>query len=1343
MSRLLGVPIAFVALPDSSELRILAAHGLRESPVDTGDPLLADLICQVVLADSRPLSVDDVSSHRQQDDRSPDVLPEAGALLALPLRVGDGPVAGCVCAVADEPRVWTDQDIAMATDLIATVTSEIELRQAVADSEQRRSRHAALLDSPVRESNASDEQIRFYENVIDAVSQAVMLVSVDGRFMHWNRAAEELYGWSAEEVIGKAVFEFISPADRSTSKAMAILDAIAEGQSWSGEIFDRRRDGSEFPVYVTNSPIRSESGDLLGALVVATELSPIKETEEQLRLHSIMLEAVGQAVITTAPDGTITYWNRAAEEIYGWDADEVLGKHVLDIIPSPDSLEHAEAIMTSLSEGKSWSGEFRVRRRDGTVFPAYVTNSPIRNEDGDMIGIVGISADVSQLKTAEEQLRVHKLLCDAVGQAVVATDSSNRITYWNSAAEDLYGIPAEEAIGRNVLELYHRPGRWTGDSRMLEVFEALSSRGHFTGEVMTHNRDGIEIPVLVSAAVLYEDDAREYGTIMVLTDITERKQVEEALRESNRKIIEILERLTDGFIAVDHDGRLSYLNRQAEHLTQVSRDDVLGNILWDVFPEAAKLGFFDYYEEALETNRPVSFVEYYTPLEMWFEVHAYPSDDGLSVFFRDVTERRQAEQALREAEQRYRTLVEQLPAMTFTCDPNDVSKLLYVSPQIADVVGYTPEEWLESPSFWVDRLHPDDRELVLQTDIQSNRTGDSYSMEYRFITRDGRTIWVNDTGQLIRDEVGNPVVWQGISTNVTEYKLAEQQLRESEQRFRSLFDHHPDAVFSIDDIGRVLTANPAWEQITGYTRESFANWSFVRLVVPEDRDRVLKQFTLTRAGEPQTFQAAIVNRHDQRLDLNITSIPILVDGDIVGVHVVAQDVTLHQQLASQLAHQAYHDALTGLPNRIFFLGRLKQALRQGERSGMIFAVLFLDLDDFKIINDSLGHSAGDRLLVEVAQRIHTCIRTGDTLARFGGDEFTLLLEDIRDEREAVSIAERVSAVLDDPFDIDGRQVFITASTGIVVARDSSVSPDDILRNADLAMYEAKNAGKNRHALFEPDMNSRVWRRLTVESELRQALARQDFEVLFQPIVDIRTGSLDSLEALLRWRHPERGVLAPDQFVEVAEQSGLILPIGRWVFSEASRHVRAWRMSSRSARDLRLNLNLSARQYQHPRLIEELAEILAESNLSPFAVTLEIKESVAMDQSPATIEILRRLKTLGVRLALDDFGTGFSAFSHLKRFPIGALKIDQSFIDGLGVEAEDTTIVRAVIAAAQAMHLTVTAEGIETVNQLRLLVELGCHLGQGHLIAPPLTPEQIDRLLETDSFPWLESGLFTV
>jgi diguanylate cyclase (GGDEF)-like protein len=455
------------------------------------------------------------------------------------------------------------------------------------------------------------------------------------------------------------------------------------------------------------------------------------------------------------------------------------------------------------------------------------------------------------------------------------------------------------------------------------------------------------------------------------------------------------------------------------------------------------------------------------------------------------------------------------------------------------------------------------------------------------------------------------------------------------------------------------------------------------------------------------------------------------DGHTQPLHLIfqIQDITDRKRAEEQLLHDAFHDALTGLPNRALFMDHVKMAIQRSRRSGnRLFAALFLDLDRFKIINDSLGHMVGDQLLVGIAHRLEMCLRPGDTVARLGGDEFTILLEDLATSDDALDVARRVQEAVTQPFNIGGHEVFTTASIGIALSNTGYERAEDLLRDADTAMYRAKLLGKKRHVVFDKEMHDRAMELLQIETDLRRAISRKEFFLNYQPIVSLETGKVSSFEALVRWRHPERGLVMPSEFIPVAEETGLIVPLGLWVLNEACRQMHEWQKLQRADEHVTVSVNLSSRQFSQADLIDQVSAALRDSGLRAGSLKLEITESMVMENIDTAIGMLTQLRGLGVGLSIDDFGTGYSSLSYLHRFPIDTLKIDRSFVTQMTDNTENAEIVRTIVTLARSLNMDVIAEGVETREQLGQLSDLGCDYGQGYLFSRPVGATQALELL---------------
>ena len=547
------------------------------------------------------------------------------------------------------------------------------------------------------------------------------------------------------------------------------------------------------------------------------------------------------------------------------------------------------------------------------------------------------------------------------------------------------------------------------------------------------------------------------------------------------------------------------------------------------------------------------------------------------------------------------------------------------------------------------------------------------------------------------------------------------------ERLRAMVHQNFEMIGLLDKAGTVVYQNPAVNEVMGYRPQEVVGSSFVELVHPADVASFRRLLQQSVASPRQVVNGGFRAKHAdgswRHFDAALTN--LLPEPSVGGIIANFKDISERFELQERLTRQAFVDSLTHLPNRALFQDRLSHALRRASRRTTSVGVLLLDLDTFKVVNESLGPSHGDRLLVAVAERLRHGLRPEDTLARLGGDEFAVLLEDIVRPADAALVAERIGNDLRVPFLLAGRELFVTASMGIVVDGGDG-QPEDVLRNADLAMYEAKERGRARHAFFDPAMTTKASERFDVESDLRRGVP-SELTVHYQPVIDLTTGQILECEALVRWAHPRRGLVAPSQFIRVAEETDLIFSLGRYVLEEACRQLSTWRGSMTNASDLVMSVNISAKQLRNDGLVEMLREILATSGLPAVALKLEITESVALTGAEPAIARLRALRELGIRIAIDDFGTGYSALTYLKRFPVDTIKVDRSFVNGLGRDPQDKAIVGAVLAFARALGLDVTAEGIETVEQLRELMAFDCHRGQGYYFARPMTVTDFEAL----------------
>ena len=691
----------------------------------------------------------------------------------------------------------------------------------------------------------------------------------------------------------------------------------------------------------------------------------------------------------------------------------------------------------------------------------------------------------------------------------------------------------------------------------------------------------------------------------------------------------------------------------------------------------------------------------------------------------------------RLAQARYQTLVEQTPAITLIADPDDLCHITYLSPQFELFSDIPASEILNNADRVRSFVHPDDR-LAFEQGVQhSLQTGEPLDIEFRIRRVSGAIAWLQATVSLVRDSQGRPLHWLGVMLDVTERNEAIRQKMNSDRRYRSLFDENLNIIVLYDYEGNVIDVNPAGERLSGYTADEIIGGPLLWMVAPEDRERAERYFLQAREGISAQFSITLIGKQGDRIELSASHSPVIVDGEIVGVSGVAEDITDRRRLESQLLHQAYHDALTGLPNRTYFDYMLSSAIESIGHDQEL-AVLFMDLNNFKVINDSLGHDLGDKYLSAIAGLLQDTVPENTFVARFGGDEFTVLIPASPDSlNNAMSLAETVMDVLQTPLTIDGYKLGTNVSIGIAsTSLETICEPNELIRRADIALYDAKQGGRESNVrIFSERMDEWVFERLWIEGDLRQALGNGEFCVHFQPLIDVRTGEPTVVEALLRWNHPERGLLKPGRFLRIAEETGHILEIDRWVMRTACEYVANWNARHPENNPLFLGVNVSTRQFWNAGLAEQVLDTLEETGLDPSLLCIEITESTMMQDAEHAADIVRDLREHGVLFAIDDFGTGYSSLSYLREFPIDVLKIDRAFIGALNQDEQLIRIVRAIVEMARALNLVVVAEGIETEEHFSLVRELECDLAQGYFISEPDSFENI--------VPRIERRLLTV
>jgi len=697
----------------------------------------------------------------------------------------------------------------------------------------------------------------------------------------------------------------------------------------------------------------------------------------------------------------------------------------------------------------------------------------------------------------------------------------------------------------------------------------------------------------------------------------------------------------------------------------------------------------------------------------------------------DIAERNRAEEALRVAEEKYRLMFESATDGIFQTTVE--GRFLACNPALARIYGFDSPEQMKSCITDLARQVYVDQDTRARFLRETQATGTISGFEFRALRKDKSIIWVSVAARTVRDTDGNLLYFEGFLSDITARKQAEEALRESQESYALAVRGANDGLWDWNLREGQIHFSTRWKEMLGAGPDDIGTLpeDWFKRVHPDDLDSLKAAIAAHREGLTPHFEIEHRIRHaDGTYRWMLTRGMAIRDAAQSATRMAGSqtDVTARKVAEEQLLKDALRDGLSGLPNRVLFTDRLERSIaRMARDPNHRFATLFLDIDRFKVINDSLGHNVGDQLLIAFARRVSSCLRSCDTVARLGGDEFTILLEDPQEPDDANTVANRILDVLKKPFVIDSHEVFVSTSIGIALSSPDYTRPQDVLRDADTAMYRAKAKGKSCYQIFDAGMHARAVQVLQIENDLRRAIDRNEFELHYQPIMKIGSDRIKSFEALIRWRHPERGLIAPSEFIPMAEETGLIIPIGRWVLHEACRQTARWHAQFPTLRP-DINVNLSGKQFSQADLVEQVIGALHETGLPPEHLTLEITESVVMGDPESAILMLLRLRDLGVKLNIDDFGTGYSSLAYLQRFPVDTMKIDRSFVSRMHEAPENAEIIRTIVALAHALNIQVTAEGIETAEQLAQLQILKCENAQGYFLSRPVPSQAATQLM---------------
>ena len=815
---------------------------------------------------------------------------------------------------------------------------------------------------------------------------------------------------------------------------------------------------------------------------------------------------------------------------------------------------------------------------------------------------------------------------------------------------------------------------------------------------------------------------RRHGVIF---DITKQKLADQELQEIEARYRNLFENANDLIYIHDLHGNYLSINRACERVFGYTSEEALKLNACDLVApedlERVKARFKEKLNGTAGENTYESDWLTRDGRRVTLEINSsiiYKEGRPVAVqgIARDITERKRTEEALIRSEKQYRELFENANDLIYTHDLAGNFTSLNRAGEL--ITGYSRDEAVKMKL--ADVVAPEFLDGAREMISKKLDGGPSTSYELEIIAKQGHRVSLDLSTRLIMQD-GKPIGVQGIGRDVTAKKRAEQELHRTLSLLASTFESTGDGIV-------VFTPDL---KLVSYNRKFVEMWNLPEEVMESSDGSRILELAMMQIRNPEESLSKFQNMVSDPMAVCTDTIELLdgrvferysqpqfLEGKPVGRVCCYRDITERKQAEERLRHHALHDTLTNLPNRINFMNHLRAAVERARNNPSArFAVLFLDLDRFKVINDSLGHVVGDKLLLAIADRLKASVRPGDIVARLGGDEFTVLLNRTGDNSEVTRVADRLLARLSEPFNLDNYEVFTSASIGVILSDELPRDPEDFLRDADAAMYRAKETGKARYEVFDRDMHAHNLNVLQLELDLRHAIERDEFEVHYQPIVELDSGNVNEFEALIRWRHPKNGLVVPDTFIRVAEETGMIIQIGQWILEKACRQTAEWQKSC--SQMLSVSVNLSAKQLVHPKLTSQVENILNEAGLKPRQLKLEVTESTVMEHSEKSLGVLNELAELGVRLSTDDFGTGYSSLSYLHRFPFSRLKIDRSFVSKMDGDTKREAIVKTILMLGENLNIEVVAEGIENDVQLRLLRLLGCKYGQGFRFSPPV------------------------
>ena len=1177
----------------------------------------------------------------------------------------------------------------------------------------------------------------FPENIIENLPEIACIIGDGGRFKRWNSNLESALGYTAEEVRRITALETIAEDQREVVRG-AMAEVLAHGMA-KAECVLVSKDGTRIPCLFTGVRIvLNDSPYILGMMV---DLGSRKQVEEILRAS----EEQYRSLVASIPDivwkadweGNVSFVGSQVEAMLGYSTAEVYQQGDFlwyNSVHVDDRQRVRKAFEALIKEGKPYDIECRVQRKNGEWFWAHDRAAVTQDKNGTRVA-AGLLSDITPRKAAEETLQKLASIVEFSQDAIIGKNKDGVITSWNRAAEKMYGYTRDEVVGRDLSFLVPSDRQAEIPAIMERILSGQSIENLETERL---TKAGSVLDVSLTISPLKDASGHVTGASAIVRDITLRKRADAQLKLQSAA----LEAAANAIVITDYEGTIVWVNRAFTTMTGYSKEEVLGKNL-----RLLKSGEQpeSYYAKLWSTissgkvwkgeivNRRkdgTAYTEEMTITPVTRDV-GNPANRYFIAIKQDITERKRSEEMLQNSENKYRVLFEDSADANWLMDEKG---FLDCNTAALQMFGYSAGDRM---------LHPADISPANQPDGTPSRTAAEQKIAAAFLNGKERFEWLHQrkNGTVFPTEVcltaltlsGRPTLLATVR-DITERKQAEEALVFKTALLEAQAETTIDGILAVDESNHIVLANKQFGR----------NFEIPDELLSTRDDLIVLKHVTDKVEDPDGFieRVGYLNSHrdeKSRDELRFKNGKIfdrysapLVDskGRYRGRIWYFRDITDRKLAEERVQFLAYYDALTGLPNRTLLQDRLAKALAGARRRKDKVAILFLDLDRFKDINDSLGHSVGDLLLQEVAERLKTWAREQDTVARVGGDEFLIVLTGLKDVADAAVATERIVNLMTAGFVVRGHPVNVSCSIGVSIFPEHSADCETLIKNADAAMYSAKENGRNRFQFFTEDMNAQGVERLTLENSLRLALDKKELFLVYQPQMDIATGRITGLEALLRWQHPDLGLVPPDKFIRIAENSGLIVPIGEWVVRTACCQARKWQ--DEGLPPVSVAVNVSAVQFRQEGFCELIRRVLYETGLAPQYLELELTESLLLANADLMLSVVQELKAMGVTLAIDDFGTGYSSFSYLRQFRVSKLKIDRVFIRDVAVNPDDAAITTAIISMAKSLRLKVIAEGVEDEAQMSFLRAHQCDEIQGYYFSKPLAVDKVADKLRGDS-----------